>query len=438
MIPSRFFLFLTALLGAAGIAASIWPALQTPWWIVLGALVAAALADAAAVATHRGLLKGERQIAAAIPVGVWTEVTLRFTRQAHGAIRFSVYDRHPTHCDIERLPQTLTLDSGAFAISRYRLRANTRGDLIFGRTELRITSPLRLWERSELTGSVQTVRSLPNFAAISRYALFATENRLSQLGVLRKRRRGEGQSFHQLREYRQGDTLRQIDWKASARMRRLVSREYEDERDQRIVFLIDCGRRMAARQNNDELSHFDHALNAVLLLAYVALREGDATGLMTFAGEEERYISPSKSRGVVNRFLEILYDLQPTLQTPDYTRAVTALGARLNRRSLVIIVSNARDEDNDDLRHALAMLGQRHLVVFANLREREIDDALLKPIHTLDDATTYAAACAYRDARDLLHTNLVARGTQLVDVEPHELPTALVNRYLDLKHGGAV
>ena len=278
------------------------------------------------------------------------------------------------------------------------------------------------------------MRSFPNFAEITRYALLAIDNRLSQIGVLRKRRRGEGLDFHQLREYRQGDTMRQIDWKATARMRKLISREYQDERDQQIVFLIDCGRRMAARDG--ELSHFDHTLNAVLLLAYVALREGDTAGLMTFATGDERFVAPRKSGATINRFLNALYGLQPTLQTPDYYQAALDLSLRLKKRSLVIIVSNLRDEDAEGLMPALALLRRRHLVMFANLREGVVEQTLQRPIRNDDDALTYAAAASYLADREALTRRMQGQGVRLLDVEPARLPIAMVNRYLDLKQGG--
>jgi len=151
----------------------------------------------------------------------------------------------------------------------YRLRAESRGDLHFGAVDVKVDSPLGLWQRRVRVGSPAVLRVYPNFAALSRYALFATDHRLSQMGVLQRRRRGEGLDFDQLREYHEGDAQRKIDWKASQRFARLISRDYQDERDQQIVFLIDCGRRMRAKDG--EYSHFDHALDATLLLAYVGL-----------------------------------------------------------------------------------------------------------------------------------------------------------------------
>lgn len=134
-------------------------------------------------------------------------------------------------------------------------------------------SPWRLWVKRQLARVPGSVRIYPNFASIAGFTLHALENRIQLMGIRRRQRRGEGLEFRQLRDYQQGDMLRQIDWKATSRRGKPISREYQEERDQQVLFLLDCGRRMRALDG--ETAHFDHCLNALLLVAYVALRQGD-------------------------------------------------------------------------------------------------------------------------------------------------------------------
>jgi uncharacterized protein (DUF58 family) len=439
MIPAKRLLWLLAAWLAFSVLASAVPMLRDSWLVVTALVVLVAVADGLAAFFNKATPIIERRIASTLPVGVWREVTLRFAHPratGGGRMRFQAFDNTPALCDVENLPIALTLAPGSFALTKYRFRPDVRGDLTFGRVALRIASPFGLWEVAREAGTETQVRSFPNFAEITRYALLAIDNRLSQIGVLRRRRRGEGMDFHQLREYRQGDSMRQIDWKATARMRKLISREYQDERDQQIVFLIDCGRRMSAK--DDQLSHFDHTLNAVLLLTYVALREGDSAGMMTFATKDSRYVAPRKSGETVNRFLNALYGLQPTMQTPDYYQAALDLSLRLKKRSLVVIISNLRDEDGEGLMPALALLRRRHLVMFANLKEGVIEQTLNAPVADTESALTYAAAATYVREREALTARMQAHGARLVDTEPQALPIALVNKYLDLKHGGVL
>jgi uncharacterized protein (DUF58 family) len=251
--------------------------------------------------------------------------------------------------------------------------------------------------------------------------------------VLKRRRRGQGLDFHQLREYREGDAERQIDWKASARIGRLISREYQDERDQQILLVIDTGRRMAARDG--ELGHLDHVLNAAMLLAHAAIRQGDAVGLATLGGQR-RWLAPRKSRAMLNALLGELYDLEPTLATPDFHAAAVEIMTRLRKRALVVILTNLRDEDDEGLAAALRLLRERHLVLVASLRETILDAALAAPVSTLDDALTHAATAQYLERRAEAFRRLEQSKVPAVDVEPAALPLALVNRYLELKRSG--
>jgi len=282
----------------------------------------------------------------------------------------------------------------------------------------------------------------PNFAAISQYALLATENRLSQLGIRKIRRRGEGMDFNQLREYREGDSLRQIDWKATSRLRKLISREYQDEKDQEILFLLDCGRRMLS--HDGELSHFDHTLNAMLLVSYVALHQGDAVGFSTFGigdednghGQSRRWVPARKGMATIQSLLNNVYDLHAHAITPDYTQAVTQLLLRQKKRALIIVLTNLRDEDSHDLLNALQLLKRKHLVVLASLKEQALEQVMEKSIDDFSDALLFASTCEYQTQRKKMFENLHARGVNYLDVTPDKLAVNLVNRYLDIKSSG--
>jgi len=184
-----------------------------------------------------------------------------------------------------------------------------------------------------------------------------------------------------------------------------------------------------------DLAHFDHVLNAALLLAYVSLRQGDAVGFLTMSGAP-RWLAPRKARATVSLILNRVYDLQPTLQTTDYYSAALELMKRLRKRSLVVILSNLRDEDDEALAPALGLLQSRHLVLFASLREQILSRALATRADTFDRALTHAATADYLQRRELAFRRLERGGAVCLDVEPAELPIALVNRYIDIKRSG--
>ena len=431
MIPSQRLLWAVVLLAAAACAASVFSEFQPAWSALAAAFAVLCLVDAFA-GRRIPLPALVRQVPGSLALGVHSDVRLRVANAAGLRVRLELFDHHPPTFESEGLPRRLDLARGQWTEVAYRVRPVARGEAKFDPAEARLHSPLGLWLVRRYVGQPSEVRVYPNFRALAKYTLLATDNRLSQIGVLQVRRRGEGTEFHQLREYREGDAQRTIDWKATARTGRLISREYEEEKDQRVLLVIDCGRRMASK--DDELSHFDHALNAALLLAHVALRQGDAVGMMTMAGVN-RYCEPRKS---VERLIyrPIRGGIEPTLDIPDYHLAAQEVMRQVRRRSLVIVLTNLRDEDDDTLLPALKLLRTRHLVVLASLREAIISRALWTRVDSFDRAVTHAAAADYLAARERAFRRIGAAGAVCLDVEPERLAIALVNRYLELKRGG--
>ena len=390
-------MWVLVVLAALGLAASIFPEVQLQWAILAGALALLAALDLA-TALRLPAPAAARRVAASLAVGVPSDVQLRIVNASGLRLRCEVHDHHPASFECEGLPRTLALEPRA--VGRGRLPGAPGGARRGALREDGVARSFTAWACGRSSGFPEkptAVRVYPNFRALAKYTLLATDNRLSQIGVLQVRRRGEGMEFHQLREYRQGDSQRAIDWKATSRTARLIAREYEDEKDQRVLLVIDCGRRMAAK--DDALSHFDHTLNAALLLAHVAARQGDAVGMMTMGGVS-RFSEPRKSVAAVNAILNRAYDIEPTLAVPDYEQAAREIMMRVRRRALVILLTNLRDEDDDGLMPALDLLKTRHLVVLASLREAILGRALSARVDSFDRAVTHAAAADYLAQRD--------------------------------------
>lgn len=404
-------------------------------WVWLGFAIGIVLLMDGVRVWDEPRLEISRDVPHNLPVEAWATVSLVVNHRGRRPYHLALFDHVPAEADTEDLPQSIRLAPGEYAALQYRLRPRRRGNGRFAGCEARVLSPWGLWWRQRLLAPAADVKIFPNFAPLARYALLATENHCSQIGIKSRRRRGEGMSFQQLREYREGDTLRNIDWNATSRMHKLISREYEDERDQQIVFLLDCGRRM--RVEDHGLNHLDQALTALLLLSFVALRQGDAVGLQTFAGPP-RWLSPQKGRATIKRLLSQLYDLHATGQCSDFVAAADTLMRRQHRRALVVVVSNLRDEDAEGVEQALRTLRHRHVVVFASLGEPVIYEVQQQPVTNVEHALAYCAASEYSSARQALCRKLRAGGAHVLDVAARELPVALVNQYWDIKRAGAL
>lgn len=432
MIPTSRLLVVMALFGTAGLLPAFSPALAPLWWSALALLGSVALVDGL-MAWRRPAPEAERHLPGSLALGVSETVSLTLRHAGTDTLTVAVYDHHPLAMQVTGLPQTVAMPPDQYVEVSYRVRPVERGEMWFPGLQLRVLSPLGLWRRNRFLPLSEPIRVYPNFAAVAKYTLLAADNRLSQMGIHKQRRRGEGQNFHQLREFRQGDSLRQVDWKASARLRKLISREYQEERGQDVIFLLDCGHRMLARDG--ALSHFDHSLNAVLLVAYVALRQGDAVGFGSFSGEE-RWLSPIKGIRRINYLFNTLYDIQPTSQAPDYAAAATRLLLRQKKRALVVLITNLRDEDNADLLPAINLMRQKHLVLVASMREQALDVELEQPLTDFDQALRHAATRDYLQQREQAVDGLKSSGALCVDVIPQDLSVSLVNQYLAIKVSG--
>ncbi len=412
------------------IAAVVWPDPQS--WLVPTAALLGIFGFDGAWARQIDGLQVQRRIAPNLSVNRESPVRLDIRNNGPREVQVQVTDELPERCYCADLPQIMRLRPHEAAEVCYNMVPTRRGDASFGRVVCLLRSPLGLWQVRRRFGSEETIKVYPDFAAIASYLEFLGDQQTVRLGIRKSQRRGEGLEFHQLREYRNGDTLRQVDWKATARRGALISREYHEERDQRVLFLIDSGRRMRTR--DDSLSHFDHALNGMLLLAYVALRQGDSVGLKLF-GAETKWVPPQRGVTAVNVLLNETYDLHSGAESADYITAAEELMSRQRKRALVVLMTNLREEDAD-LRPALKLLGKRHVVVLANLRERVLDETLRHRPAGFREALRLAASHDYLAERKQFQSQCLPLAHVVLDCTADELPVKVVNAYWQVKRSG--
>jgi uncharacterized protein (DUF58 family) len=424
---------LATLIAPASLAGE-YPVFETLWKASAALLLMLAAIDLLRVRKAPSV-KATRLLHTTIPVGIWSYVQLQLENLDKHRYFVTIHDHHPSDCAFTDMPQTLVVPAQRQISLRYRIQPKHRGEKRFSGIDLVVQSPLGFWRRKYFADHATVVRVYPNFREIAHFALLATDNHLSQMGVRRRQRRGQGSDFHQLREYRTGDALRQIDWKASSRYRKLISKEYQDERDQQLIFLLDCGRHM--RHRDEGGAHMDHALNAMLLLSHAAARQGDAVGFLSFGGVD-RWQPPIKGGDLVRRLLGRCYDIEPTLEAADYLSAAQKLISKQGRRALLVIITNSRTEEQNDLQMAVSILSKRHLVVVADLHEAALDRVVMQPVTDRREALRFQAVVNYLGERRKSHDRLQYRGGMVIDSRPQQLPINLVNAYLDIKASGAL
>jgi uncharacterized protein (DUF58 family) len=430
--PTHRTLILALLWALAGVAVVAWPGAGFGWRM-LGLLTGhlllidllMVLLDKRAVVT--------RHLPLRFAQGEPGEVRLTLLNRGRRTLRVELFDGIPQGAQAPAMPWTGTLAPDRETRVFHPVTLWERGHKVFGPIWLRRTSPLGLWQLRTRHGGEDETRVYPNYEPVVRMALLAMQHRESPLGIVRRARAGTSREFHQLRDYRDGDPFSQIDWNATSRRQFLISRDYQEQRNQTVVFLLDTGRRMRAMDG--ALPQFDHALNAILLVSHVALKQGDQVAVKSFGGDE-RWLPPVKGGHAMPVLLNHLYDYTTTASPSDFSGAVERLMARQRRRALVVLLTNLRGEDGKELVPALQVLQSKHLVLLASLREHSVDRAANQPVDSFPRALKYLAADRYLNERREVMASLEALGIPTLDTTADQLAIALANRYLDIKAGG--
>ncbi len=439
MKPSRLLvrlLLLWLLLGLLAAAATIfeWPRayeIKLVFWCWFALVALLAFLDGFAL--RRPRLEATRSLEPHLALGVRQRVGIKIINHEPHRLQLWLTDFPPAQLHLEGLPVKLEIDPGAFAQVRYSITPQQRGLAEFGQLCCRVTSGWGLWEKNFYFGEAQQSKIYPNYKPLFRSSFIGSDQLYTDLGLQLRQRRGEGTDFHQLRDFRVGDSLRQIDWRATARFNKPISREYQEERDQQVVFLLDCGRRMRAKDG--EISHFDHALNALLISAFVALRQGDSVGLLSFAGQS-RWVAPIKGRFQISHLLDQIYDLDSSAATSDYLDVARQLMTRQSRRSLIILISSLEPQDSDDLVNAARLLSQHHLVMVASMRQQVLTDTLAAEVVSIDDALKYCGVSHHLQDQAAMYTQLRSDNVIVADTAPAHMHSTLINEYMALKRSG--
>ena len=335
-------------------------------------------------------------------------------------------------CDADGTP--LRLAPGASGQLSRRVRGVARGAQALGPVVLRVRGRLGLVERSIRFELDDSILVSPSIAGIRRYRLLALQHRLRDVGIRTVRIRGEGTSFASLRAYSVGDDPRHIDWKATAKRRTLITREYAVEQGQTVMILVDAGRMMT--QKAGAMSRFEHVLASALSLADVAASGGDRVGLMVFDDEVRAYVPAIRGRAALPPIRDALVPATARLVEPDYAGAFRTLSARHRKRSLLVIFTDIIDRRASAALIAhTARAAARHLPLVVALRNDELLAAALPPPEPRDSLSLYRSAAAEElvITRDEALRAMRQTGVDVLDTSPRVMTASLINRYLEIK-----
>jgi uncharacterized protein (DUF58 family) len=367
----------------------------------------------------------DRRVDPLASIGRPFEVTLRIEHRGRRTVRFRVTDAAPGSA--AGVPAEGLLEPRTPVELRYRVTVDERGSRSFGPVTVRWRTPWGLWERERSFALASMVQVYPDLLPLR--SLLRTGVADERRAPVRVRRRPGGDNeFERLRPYVAGDTFRAIDWRATARRGDPVTREYRQEVNQNLIFLLDAGRLSSARLGR--LSHFDHALNAALMLSHVALRHGDRVGMLVYDSRVRVWVPPMGGVRSGPRLTQQTLDLFPSWDEADHAAAFRFLGQKVRKRSLVIVLSSVLDDVNASLQEALVGgLAGRHVPVCVSMR----DPALTELVKPAEGPYVSAAAAELWVWRSEALRRLRSRGALVIDTEPERLPSVLVSRYLQIK-----
>lgn len=424
-------------------------ALASPLWLLPGstgvyagtaALVLLAIATAVdlLLLPPRAAVGLERELPASLGIGDQGTGAYTVTNRGTRTVRFDVHDRLPALVKGGIGTTRLRVPGGASQRVDVVVQGRSRGTAPLGIVGVLARTPLGLVGARYTFPIDDSVRVIPSLTGVRRFRLLAMQHRLDALGVRALRRKGEGQAFASLREYVRGDDPRHIDWKATSKKGKVITREYTLERSQTVITLIDAGRAMTSLSG--EFPRFEHALSSALILTDIASQAGDRVGTLVFDDEVRAFVPPQASRGALGLVRDAFVPVVATSREPDYASAFRFLAAHQGKRALIVFFT-----DVIDVRASQALLAHvtrssaRHLVLVVALRNDSLF-AAARPTASGSAGALFESAAAEEviQAREEVLERMRRAGVVVLDVSPQTMTAGVVNRYLELKARGAL
>ncbi len=409
------------------------------WWHwlftvgrVLLALFAIALIADIVILWHRRGITATRQCSDRFSCGDDNDVSLHIHSDYPVALTLHVIDEVPHIFQRRDIDFVHTVKPHGSCTITYHLRPTQRGVYGFGRIRVFVSSFIGLVQRRYTCDQPIDVKVYPSYLMLNRYELLAMSNNLTELGIKRIRRAGNNTEFEQIKEYVQGDEYRTINWLASARRNQLMVNVYQDERSQQIFNLIDKGRVMQQAFNGMTL--LDYAINATLVLSYVAVRKDDKAGLMTFNEDLDDFLQAAKSSTQMQNILEALYAQETDFGETDYSALLVNVNRLIRKRSLLVLYTNFSGLNSLQRQLPyLRQLNQRHRLLVVFFDDEQLNEFIRQKPHDSEEYYQQIIAEKISREKQLIVTTLQQQGILSLLTTPDHLSINVINRYLEIK-----
>ena len=417
------------------ILAYLFPMFYNAAWYVLYILLAFLIIDSLLLFASGKKIIGNRIMSEKLSNGDENEIKIAINNQYSFPIYSKIIDEIPfqfqqRNFEVKRKIKALGKDNYT-----YILRPTERGEYSFGNLNIYAASPLRLVSRRFTYNKNQMVPTYPSYMQLRKYDLMAFSNNLFQYGLKKIRRIGHTMEFEQIKDYVQGDDLRTINWKATAKKSQLMVNQFQDEKSQNVYMIIDKGRVMKMPFNG--LSLLDYAINATLVLSNVILKKQDKAGMFTFSKKVENRVVAEKRQSQMQQIMESLYNIKTDFFESDFSRLYIDVKKHINQRSLIMLYTNF--ETLDGLYRQLPYLkgiAKNHLLVVVFFNNTELDELIQQKANTVQEIYDKVIAEKFAFEKRLIVNELRKYGIYSVLTKPENLTLDTINKYLEIKARG--
>lgn len=375
-----------------------------------------------------------------------TEIELSVLHRGRCVLDCKLVDDLPEALVATPATHTLRAFPGVRAVLRYRVEPRDRGDVEAGALFVRYSSVLGLVERWTRAPLEQTVRIYPALRQGREQQLFLARGRQIDLQLRRARQRGLGRDFESLREYLQGDDLRDVCWTATARRGQLITRHYQMERSQAVWIVLDAGRLMRTRIKADDMlpeepghSKLDYACSTAVSLAQLALYSGDKVGLLVYGRGVQQRLLPGRGAAHLRQIVEAVAMARVESSEADHLLATAVLNRLQPRRAMILWVTDlAETAMRPEVIDGASVLLHRHLLLFVAMAQPDVVAIAETRPKNVEQMFRASAAQELAARRELLLARLREQGALTLDLDPAKLTPAVLNQYLKVKERAMV
>ena len=411
------------------------PALYSASWYVFFILLAFTIIDYILLFSFGQKIKAKRTTPEKLSNGDENEIIIKISNQYTFPIGINVVDEIPFQFQVRDFTIKKKIKGQEKTDLKYFLRPTERGEYSFGNLNIYAISQLKLLSKRYTFDNGQMVPTYPSYIQLRKYDLIAFSNKLFQHGLKKIRRIGHTMEFEQIKEYVQGDDMRTINWKATAKKNALMINQFQDEKSQNVYMVIDKGRVMKMPFNG--LSLLDYAINATLVLSNVILKKNDKAGMFTFSKKVENRIVAERRSSQMNLILENLYNIKTNYFESDFSRLYVDVKKHINQRSLIVLYTNF--ETLDGLNRQLPYLkgiAKNHLLMVVFFKNTELNDLIDKKAENIQEVYDKVIAEKFDFEKRLIVNELRKYGIYALLTQPESLTIDTINQYLEIKARG--